>query len=81
MVYTVLSLDETNMSVVVTPLRAGPTLVLTQVAPASEWKNKQASPNQATVCPDQTMQVVHDTWVGGVTRADGQTVGEEAIWK
>ena len=60
-------------SVKVTPLKAGPTIVLAEMAPAKEWKKKNRG---ATKCPAGTKRVLRVTWAGGVTRADKKPVGE-----
>lgn len=50
--------------------------MLAQVAPENEWKSKEATSNIANICPTNTVQVVRVTWAGGVSRPDGQPVGE-----
>jgi hypothetical protein len=62
-----------GQSVSVTPLEAGPTLVLAHLATKAEWSRKAT---RATSCPSQSVQVVRVTWAGGVTRPDGAPVGE-----
>ncbi len=61
-------------SIEVIPLAAGPTLILAEVAPKSEWSQK--SSRGATACPDSSKQVVRVTWTGGVTRLDDADVGD-----
>jgi hypothetical protein len=62
-----------GQTVGVIPLEAGPTLVLAQTAPKTEWSQKTS---RASACPSQSVQVVRVTWAGGITRPDGAPVGE-----
>jgi hypothetical protein len=60
-------------SIEVIPLSAGPTMVLAEVAPNTEWSEKRS--RRATACPPTSKQVVRVTWTGGVTRLDEADVG------
>lgn len=53
----------------VTPLEAGPSLVLAEHFPAD-------TPEFAEECPPSTRQIVQLTWQGGVTGPDGAALGE-----
>ena len=57
----------------VTPLDAGPALVLAEVVPE----------DGRSACPDGIQQVVRVTWAGGVRRADGDEAGdaERALYR
>jgi len=56
----------------VTPLVAGPSMVLAEPVPESEWTRKTSS----TSCPKGVKQVIRVTWDGGVRRPDGDEPGE-----
>ena len=56
----------------VTPLAAGPSMVLAEPVPESEWTRKTSS----TSCPKGVKQVIRVTWDGGVRRPDGDEPGE-----
>jgi len=56
----------------VTPLVAGPSMVLAEPVPESEWTRKTSS----TSCPKGVKQVIRVTWAGGVRRPDGDEPGE-----
>lgn len=51
----------------VTPLSAGPSLVLAEVNPKQQWSND---------CPADIQQVVRVTWAGGVRLPNGDDLGE-----
>ena len=56
----------------VTPLDAGPSLVLAQVVPG----DRRSSEGRGSPCPDGIQQVVRVTWAGGVRRPDGDDAGD-----
>ena len=56
----------------VTPLAAGPSMVLAEPVPESEWTRKTSS----TSCPKGIKQVIRVTWDGGIRRPDGDEPGE-----
>jgi hypothetical protein len=56
----------------VTPLAVGPSMVLAELVPESEWTRKTSS----TSCPKGIKQVIRVTWDGGVRRPDGDEPGE-----
>lgn len=56
----------------VTPLEAGPALVLAEVVPEDEW----SIPGRGSACPAGTQQVVRATWAGGVRLPNGDDAGE-----
>ncbi|MDX2163434.1 MAG: hypothetical protein SF162_19105 [bacterium] len=62
----------------VTPLSAGPGLVLAERVPESYWALDQRSGRQqGDGCPsDGTVQVVRTTWAGGVSNAQGDEAGD-----
>lgn len=62
----------------VTPLSAGPTLVVAESVPEDEWALDQASGRQrGDGCPsDGTVQIVRVTWAGGISNAEGGEAGE-----
>lgn len=59
-------------SVDVTPLGAGPSLVLAELVPAAQW----SVPGQDSVCPAESRQVIRATWAGGVQPPGGDDAGE-----
>jgi hypothetical protein len=62
----------------VTPLSSGPTLIVAESVPASQWMlDRGSGRQQGTGCPSAgTMQIVRATWAGGVSNADGEEAGE-----
>lgn len=56
----------------VTPLDAGPSLVLAEAVPGSEWAQKR----RGAGCPAGTKQVIRVTWDGGVKLPDGDEPGD-----
>ena len=66
---------ETN----VTPLDAGPTLVLAEVVPEDRW----SAESRGSACPEGIQQVVRATWAGGVRLPDGTDAGdaERALYR
>ena len=56
----------------VTPLAAGPSLVLAEGVPESEWARK----TKGTACPAGIQQVVRVTWNGGVRLPNGDEPGD-----
>lgn len=78
-----LSLDETrnykNAKIAVTPLISGPTLILAESVPQSQWQlDKPAGTGRGSGsgCPTGTAQIVRAVWAGGVEKADGTEPGE-----
>ena len=57
----------------VTPLDAGPALVLAEVMPKDEWSIK----TRGTTCPANIQQIVRVTWAGGVRLPNGDELGDE----
>ena len=63
----------------VTPLDAGPSLVLAEVVP----EGGRSTGDRGSACPESTQQVVRATWAGGVRRPDGDEAGdaERALYR
>ncbi len=63
----------------VTPLDAGPSLVLAEVVPEDRWSTE----SRGTACPEGTRQVVRATWAGGVRLPNGDELGdaERALYR
>ena len=59
--------------VAVTPLQAGPFLVLAQLVPLDQL----AKDTRGTECPQSTQQVVRVTWAGGVRLPNGDDLGDK----
>ncbi len=66
---------ETN----VTPLDAGPSLVLAEVVPEHGWSTE----SRGSACPEGIQQVVRVTWAGGVRLPNGADAGdaERALYR
>ncbi len=66
-------------SVDVTPLEAGPSLVLAESVPQEQWTLDQTAGRQrGDGCPSAgTVQMVRATWAGGISRPDGEEAGDE----
>ena len=79
-----LSIDDTvnfkGMSVKVTPLEDGPSLVLAERIPREEWTlNARGTSLQfggGSGCPINTKQVIRVTWNGGITKPNGHDVDD-----
>ena len=56
----------------VTPLDAGPSLVLAEVVPEDGWSTE----GRGSRCPDGVLQVVRATWAGGVRLPSGGELGD-----
>jgi len=56
----------------VTPLEAGPSLVLAKVVPEDEWSME----TRGSACPAGTQQIVRVTWAGGVRLPNGEELGD-----
>lgn len=56
----------------VTPLEAGPSLVLAEVVPDGEWSME----TRGTACPSGIQQIVRVTWAGGVRLPNGDEPGD-----
>ena len=63
----------------VTPLDAGPSLVLAEVVPEDRWSTE----SRGTACPEGIRQVVRATWAGGVRLPNGDEAGdaERALYR
>ncbi len=63
----------------VTPLDAGPSLVLAEVVPPDEWSVS----GRGSACPADTRQVIRATWAGGVRPPNGDDAGdtERALYR
>lgn len=63
----------------VTPLDAGPSLVLAEVVP----EDRRSTESRGTACPEGTRQVVRATWAGGVRLPNGDELGdaERALYR
>jgi hypothetical protein len=63
----------------VTPLEAGPSLVLAEVMPAEQ----RATSGRGSACPADTPQVIRVTWAGGVAPPSGDDAGdiERALYR
>lgn len=63
----------------VTPLDAGPSLVLAEVVPEDRWSTE----SRGSVCPEGVQQVVRATWAGGIRLPDGNDAGdaERALYR
>ena len=63
----------------VTPLDAGPTLVLAEVVPEDAWSTMR----RESGCPEGVLQVVRSTWSGGVRPPSGGDLGdaERALYR
>ena len=63
----------------VTPLDAGPSLVLAEVVPEERWSTEI----RGSACPEGTQQVVRVTWAGGVRLPNGDESGdaERALYR
>ena len=72
------SLSFLGARVEVTPLAAGPSLIVSESVPENEWMLDRASGRrQGDGCPIAvTIQIVRVTWAGGISNADGDEVGE-----
>jgi hypothetical protein len=79
-----LSLDGTlnfkGLSVDVTPLEDGPTMVWAEVVPAADWDLGQEATalkwGGSSGAPEGTKQVVRVTWAGGITKPGGDEVDD-----
>lgn len=71
-------LNFNGASITVTPLSAGPSLVVAESVPQSQWAlDRESARQQGSGCPSQqTMQIVRATWAGGVSAANGDEAGE-----
>jgi hypothetical protein len=73
------SVNYKSAKVGVTPLEAGPTLVLVQAVPPAQWQlGKKAGIGRGagSGCPNPTAQIVRAVWAGGVVKANGDEAGE-----
>ena len=63
----------------VTPLDAGPSLVLAEVVPEDRWSTE----SRGSACPQGIRQVVRATWAGGVRLPGGDDAGdaERALYR
>ncbi len=65
-------------SVEVTPLSAGPSLILAESVPPEAWAlDRESGRQQGDGCPSEgTLQVVRVTWAGGISNMEGDEAGE-----
>ena len=56
----------------VTPLAAGPSMVLAEAVPQSEWEDQR----RGTDCPENIQQIIRVTWNGGVRLPNGDEPGD-----
>ncbi|MDX2138832.1 MAG: hypothetical protein SF123_12125 [Chloroflexota bacterium] len=72
-------------SVEVTPLSAGPSLIIAESLPFAQWRLDQPSGRrQGDGCPsERTLQAVRATWAGGVSNSEGDEAGdaERALYR
>lgn len=65
----------------VTPLEAGPTIVLAEIVPRDEWTLGKVATGipfgGSSGCPDGTRQIVRVTWNGGITKPSNAAADEE----
>lgn len=78
-----LSLDQTinfkGAQINVTPLLAGPTLILAETVPQEQWQLGKKSGNgrgSGSSCPPKTLQIVRVVWAGGVEKVNGEELGD-----
>jgi hypothetical protein len=65
--------------IAVTPLASGPTLVLAESVPSSQWqlgKTAGTGRGSGSGCPQGATQIVRVIWAGGVVKADGKEPGD-----
>lgn len=67
------SVNFNGAQVDVTPLAAGPSIMLAQEVPESVWTKRSSS----TACPKDSLQVIRVTWNGGVKQPNGDEPGDE----
>jgi len=60
----------------VTPLEAGPSIVLAEMVPLDQVPVREGNWGAGSGCPADTRQIVRVVWSGGVRRKDGDEVGE-----
>jgi hypothetical protein len=67
------ALDFSGLEVAVTPLAAGPSLIVAESVPEDEWtRGRRGRQAQGSSCPLRgTVQIVRVAWSGGVTKAGG----------
>lgn len=73
------SVNYKSAKVSVTPLEAGPALVLAQAVPPAQWQlGKKAGIGRGagSGCPNPTLQMVRAVWAGGVVKANGDEAGD-----
>ena len=81
----ILSLDGSltfkGSKVAVTPLEAGPSLVLAESVPKEQWAIGEEGTNipfgGGSGCPEGTIQVVRATWDGGITKPNNQPADDQ----
>ncbi len=70
-----------GLTIDVTPLEDGPTLVWAETTPQEQWKlGVKATPlpfGGGSGCPAQTQQIVRATWNGGITKPGGDPADDE----
>lgn len=60
----------------VTPLEAGPSIVLAEMVPLDQVPVREGNWGAGSGCPADTRQIMRVVWAGGVRRKDGDEVGE-----
>lgn len=77
------SLDQTSnfkgAVIDVTPLAAGPSLILAESVPQAQWqlgKETGQFRGAGSGCPQGTLQIARAVWAGGVEEADGEELGD-----
>lgn len=72
------ALDFMGASVDVTPLVDGPTLILAEVVPPTDWVlDVEGQQGQGSGCPNAgTVQIIRTTWGGGITKPGGAEVDD-----
>ncbi len=73
------ALDFIGLEVEVTPLSAGPSLIVAESVPQEEWtRARRGRQGQGSSCPLRgTIQIVRVAWGGGVTKVSGGEITDE----
>lgn len=73
------ALNFIGLEVEVTPLAAGPTLIVAESVPDTEWtRGRRGRQGQGSSCPLRgTVQIVRVAWGGGVTKASGGEITDK----
>jgi len=62
--------------IAVTPLEAGPGLVIAEIVPLEQVKVREGGWGAGSGCPADTRQIIRVVWAGGVRRKDGDELGD-----